>query len=126
MRPMSAPTRRFRITIRLSGIERQQLTEAAKRSGLTLSSYARSVLVGAKPQRAARRPAVETLLLVRALTRLGLIASALSDISAAARQAGTELCLMPTTEREIARCLRELRPCRAQLMQALGRKAKPA
>ena len=125
MRPTSAPRRRFRITIRLSGIERQNLIDAARRSGLTFSSYARAVLVSAKPLRAARRPVVETVLLARVLTRLGIIASALSEIAAAARRAGSGLTLMPSTERELAHCLRELRPCRSQLMRALGRRAAP-
>jgi hypothetical protein len=125
MRPTSAPRRRFRITIRLSSIERQQLTDAARGSGLTFSSYARAVLVSAKPLRAARRPVVETVLLARVLTRLGIVASALSEIAAAARRAGSELTLMPSTERELAYCLRELRPCRSQLMRALGRRAVP-
>jgi hypothetical protein len=75
--------------------------------------------------RAARRPAIETVLLARVLTRLGVIASALTDIAAAARQAGTELTLMPSTERDLAHCLRELKPCRSQIMRALGRKAGP-
>jgi hypothetical protein len=123
MSPTSATRRRFRITIRLSSIERQQLTDAAGRCRLTLSSFARAVLVGAKPLRAAWRPAVETVLLARVLARLGVIASALSEIAAAARRAGSELTLMPSTERELAHCLRELRPCRSQIMRALGRKA---
>lgn len=125
MRPTSAPRRRFRITIRLSSVERQQLTDAARRCGLTLSSYARAVLIAAKPMRAARRPAVETILLARVLTRLGVIASALSEIAAKARFAGRELTLMPSTERDLAHCLRELRPCRSQLMRALGKRASP-
>jgi hypothetical protein len=123
MPPTSALRRRFRITIRLSGIERQHLSDSARRSGLTVSSYARAVLVGAKPLRAARRPVVETVVLARVLARLGIIASALSEIAAAARRAGNELTLMPSTERELAHCLRELRPCRSQIMRALGRKA---
>jgi hypothetical protein len=126
MRPTSAPRRRFRITVRLSSIERQQLTDAARRCGLTFSSYARAVLVSAKPLRAARRPVVETVLLARVLARLGVIASALSEIAAAARRAGSELTLLPSTERELAHCLRELRPCRSQIMRALGRKASLA
>lgn len=123
MLPTSVPRRRFRITIRLSRMERQQLADGARRSGLTFSSYARAVLVGAKPLRAARRPVVETVLLARVLAKLGVIASALSEIAAAARRARSELTLMPSTERELAHCLRELRPCRSQIMRALGRKA---
>jgi hypothetical protein len=126
MRHTCAVRRRFRITLRLTLVERRQLTSAALQSGLTLSAYARAVLLQAKPTRAARRPAVETVLLARVLARLGVIASALADIAAAARQAGSELTLLPSTERELAHCLRQLRPCRSRLMRALGRKASPA
>jgi uncharacterized protein (DUF1778 family) len=124
MGPTSA-ARRFRITLRLTQTERRQLSDAAVHSGLTLSAYARAVLVQAKPLRAARRPAVEAVLLARMLARLGVIASALGDIAKVARHAGSEVTLMPSLERELARCLRELRPCRSQLMRALGRKASP-
>jgi hypothetical protein len=123
MRPTSVVRRRSRITIRLSSVERQQLTDAARRCGLTFSSYARAVLVGAKPLRAARRPAVETVLLARVLARLGVIASALSEIAITARSAASELTLLPSTERDLGHCLRELRPCRSQIMRALGRRA---
>jgi hypothetical protein len=126
MHPDQASRRRYRICFRVTALERQALDAAALKCGLKLSGYARAALVGAKPLRAARRPTVEAVLLARVLAKLGIIASSLGDIAAAARSAGSELTLLPSTERELAQCLRELRPCRSQLMRALGRKAAPA
>jgi hypothetical protein len=126
MRPDPASKRRYRICFRVTARERQILDAAALKCGLKLSAYARAALVGAKPTRAARRPAVEVVLLARVLAKLGIVASSLSDIATAARRAGSELTLLPSTERELAQCLRELRPCRSQIMRALGRRAAPA
>ena len=64
--------RRFRITIRLSLAERQMVDQAAARAGITRSSYARQVILGAKPPRSARRPSVDVCLLVSLLDRLGV------------------------------------------------------
>jgi hypothetical protein len=126
MHPDQVSKRRYRICFRVTAVERQILDAAALNCGLKLSGYARAALVGAKPTRAARRPTVETVLLARLLAKLGLIASSLGDIATAARRAGSELTLLPSTERELAQCLRELRPCRSQIMRALGRKTAPA
>lgn len=104
--------RRVRITVRVSADERNRIESAAEREGLTLSAYARQLLVHAKPARRTRCPAVIISALVEALARLGKIASALSEL--------TTDSLMPSTERELVRQLVELRPTRDLLMQALG------
>jgi hypothetical protein len=116
--------RRFRITIRVSLIERATISAAAERCGVSLSAYARRVLVDAKPSRAARRPAVEASLLVSVLDRLGCVASDLRRITCALQACSSAV--MPGTERDLARSLTELRNLRPVLLRALGRRATGA
>jgi len=123
---MRAPQRRFRITVRLSVEELRTLHGAAKRSGITLSAYARAVLLKAKPSRAAHRPPVEIVVLVQILARLGAIAGNLHEVVATVTREACKALLMPSTERALVRTLAELRSCRVLLMKALGRKAAPA
>ena len=123
MNPGDGRRRRFRITIRVSFAERAALDEAARRSGITLSAHARRTLVDAKPLRASRRPSVEASLLVSVLDRLGCIASNLSCI-ACTLQVGSPASL-PSTERDLARSLVELRNLRPLLLQVLGKRVKP-
>jgi hypothetical protein len=112
--------RRFRITIRLASDERLAVHSAAIRRGVNVSAYARMVLLGVKPERAARRPAIDTTLVVQMLDRLGAIASSLIAVAVAAQ---TKSCiLMPSFERDLYRCLRELRGLRPQLLKALGKR----
>jgi hypothetical protein len=110
--------RRFRITIRVSFNERNVIEEAASRTGVTVSAYARRVLLGTKPGRKARRPSIEAALLVNALDRLGCVASNLTRI-AYTLQIGSAA-LLPGTERDLARSLAELRGLRPALLRALG------
>jgi uncharacterized protein (DUF1778 family) len=113
-------TRRFRITFRVSELEQSALRRAADRSGLQLSSYVRAAVLSVKPLRAARRPSVETTLLVRILDRLGTIASTVRALSLAfSVQSGVTL---PTIERDLLRSLSELRALRPELLQGLGRR----
>jgi hypothetical protein len=81
MHPDQASRRRYRVCFRVTALERQALDAAALKCGLKLSGYARATLVGAKPTRAVRRPAVEAVLLARVLAKLGMIASSLGDIA---------------------------------------------
>ena len=114
--------RRFRITIRVSGSERHALGQEAARCGITLSAYARNALLGTKPLRSARRPSVETTLLVSVLDRLGTIASAVHVISLLfAAKSGIA---MPSIERDLLRSLTELRALRPVLLQALGKRGR--
>lgn len=119
-----ASHRRFRITFRVSELEHQALKAAADNSGLQLSSYVRAAVLSAKPLRSARRPSVETTLLVRILDRLGTIASTMRVLSLMfTAQSG--MCL-PNIERDLLRSLAELRSLRPELLQALGRRPPPA
>jgi hypothetical protein len=114
--------RRFRITIRVSPKERETLDQEAARCGITLSAYARNALLEAKPLRSARRPSVETALLVSVLDRLGTLASAIRAISLLfSVKSGVEL---PSIERDLLRSLTELRALRPVLLQALGKRGR--
>lgn len=121
MTPNDGPQRRFRITIRVSLPERLSLDAAAVRCGITLSAYARHALLGAKPPRAARRPSVDSSLLVSVLDRLGGIATTMRAISCVLA-AKTALALPEAMERDLARSLLELRTLRPQLLRALGKR----
>ena len=112
----AAPTRRFRITFRISADERARIEAGAVRAGLRLSGYARAALVQAKPLRASRRPPVEVSLLSHALAQLGAVATSLRRVAGAC-------ILTPVAEREIMRLLSELARVLARVMKALGRKA---
>jgi hypothetical protein len=107
--------RRFRITIRVTPKELAAIDGAAKRSGITVSAYARRVILGAKPLRAARRPSVEASLLVRVLDQLGRIVHQVATFNLPAPKLGT-------TERDLSRCLTELRALRPLLLRALGKR----
>jgi hypothetical protein len=121
MAPDRERLRRFRITLRVTADERRSLAVAARRSGLCLSAYLRLALVRAKPVRAARRPAVETILLAAVLARLGEIATLLHQIAKAVSASGNPL--MPSIERELLHTLTSLRGLRSALLRAMGRKA---
>jgi hypothetical protein len=116
--------RRYRVSFRVSAAERQHLDAAARRVGRSLSDHLRSVLIGTKPTGSTRPPSPKAVLLARTLAKLGVIASALDDIAAQARAAGVEITLQPGTERDLARYLRALQPCRTEIMRALRRKAR--
>lgn len=114
--------RRFRITIRVSFPERQVLDHEAARCGITLSAFARNALLSVKPLRSARKPSVETALLVSVLDRLGIIASAVHAISPLfSAKSGVTL---PSIERDLLRSLTELRALRPVLLQALGKRGR--
>jgi hypothetical protein len=118
--------RRYRVTFRVTADERQRLDAAARRSGRSLSDHIRAVLIGTKPTGSTRPPSAKAVLLARTLAKLGVIAAALGDITTQARAAGVEVALLqPGTERELVRQLRALDPCRAEIMRALRRKARP-
>lgn len=112
--------RRFRITIRVSLAERTAIDRAAKRSGVTLSAYARRALVNAKPLRAARRPTVEASLLVGVLDRLGCVASNLTRIACTLEMGSTVS--LPGAMRDLSRSLTERRTLRPLLLLALGKR----
>jgi hypothetical protein len=114
------PQRRYRITIRFSADEHSAIYRAAQRSCLTLSAWARRVLLAAKPDRAARRPPIEASLLVSLLDRLGRAVAQLAQIASALRSG--QFAAMPGTERDLSRALRDVRALRPAVLRALGKR----
>jgi uncharacterized protein (DUF1778 family) len=120
MHHAGADRRRFRITFRVSALEHQTLKAAADNSGLQLSSFVRATVLAAKPLRSARRPSVETVLLVKVLDRLGIIASSMRALLLVFTvRSGVAL---PAVERDLSRTLSELRALRPELLHALGKR----
>jgi hypothetical protein len=112
--------RPLRITIRLSVIEHTRLLNASDRAGLTLSAYARFMLIEAKPPRRSRRPSFDRRVLARILAELGQLAALLRSIASVLRSAAHTPVFM--VERDLARALKQLADSHTRLMQALGRK----
>ena len=115
--------RRLRISFRLTAQELAALTTSSRRAGLCISGYARLVLLGVKPPRAARRPTIETTLLARTLGELGKIGSNLNQIAHALNAKALGIEIMPFVERDLARALVELRQARRFVLKALGRES---
>ena len=96
------------------------MRDAADRAGLEVSSYVRATVLDSKPLRSARKPSVETALLVKVLDRLGKIASTIRALSLIfSAQSGQA---MPVVERDLSRSLVELRKLRPELLAALGKR----
>lgn len=114
---MNRQERRYsRLSLRVSAREQASVRASADHAGLCLSDYLRSIVLGAKPLRARRRPALETQLAARLLAQLGSIASQLRAVTQT-----LGMPLMPFVERDLAKALIELRECRGRLLKALGR-----
>lgn len=109
-----------RLSLRVSARERSSVETAADHAGLCLSDYLRKIVLGARPLRARRRPAVEAQLAARLLAELGAVTTQLRAIVQALGAP-----LTPFVERDLARALMELRGCRSGLMKMLGRKSAP-
>ena len=107
--------RRINFPIRLSAEERAVIDAAAERAGLTTSSYARQVLLGAPAPRQVRRPPVERRELARLLGELGKIGGNLNQLARAANQG------LVVYDNEIAVALAGLRVLRDAILKALGR-----
>jgi uncharacterized protein (DUF1778 family) len=121
MNPTPDHVRRIRITFRVSALEHETLRGATARAGLSLSSYVRQALLEVKPPRSARRPTVEATSLADLLTCLGKLAEPLQQIATVANALSGNASMLPSIERELLRCLRELRELRSVALRALGR-----
>jgi hypothetical protein len=92
-----------------------QLSVAAERVGLSVSSFMRMQCLGTKPPRAARRPTVETALLAQTLAHLGKVGSNVNQI---ARQLNSGGDVPP----DIAAAVDEVRAVAQAVMRALGKR----
>lgn len=103
------------LNIRFSPDERAMVEEHAARAGLTSSSYAQQVLLGAPAPRQVRRPPIERKELVRILGQLGHVGG---NINQLAHHANAN---MPLSSRMLGEALADLRRLRDAILVALGR-----
>jgi len=106
--------RKRHIKVHLSEGEYAAVEDRANRSGLSLSSLARTALLGAEVP-VTRRPPVEKKLLAQALGQLGKLGSNLNQIAHRTNQGREPLAELVEAE------LAELRVVRDTIMKALGR-----
>jgi hypothetical protein len=119
--------RQCRLTIRFSEQEYASLSRAASACGLAASSYARALLIGAKPLPSARRPVIEKELLAQVLGRLGGIGTSLNQIaSVMSHNTARAHSVIARLAPEITAALGDLAGSRDALLEALARGAQPS
>lgn len=116
--------RHLRLSIRFTEQELAALAAKARHAGFAPSSYARFVLVGTKPLRAARRPTIEKELLARTLGQLGKIGSNLNQVARVLNRSPESASPLAAMATEIVAALGDLRALRAAIMTALGREVQ--
>lgn len=116
--------RQDRITIRFSQPELARLEENATRAGISVSSFARQVLVQTPPSRSARRPHIEKQLLARTLGQLGKIGSNVNQIARVLNATRPRERESAAIEEDIKRAATELTAMRNLILQALGRQVE--
>lgn len=107
--------RKHLISIRVSEEERNQIEEDATRAGLTVSSYARQLLLDAPVPKQGKRPHVNREELAKLLGHIGKIGSNINQI---ARAANSNL---PYSQQALESHLAELENLRQSIRQAMGR-----
>jgi hypothetical protein len=103
------------LPIRFDAAEHEVVATAAQKAGLSTSSYARKVLLGAEPPRQMRRPSVEAKALARLLGELGKIGGNLNQL---ARSANSGIVVY---DGEILASIADLKVLREAILNALGR-----
>ena len=105
------------IGVRVTDDEMAEITAEAERSGLTVASYARSVLLSAPAPRARRRPSIEAEALGRLLGDLGKVGSNLNQIAHHMNAGRNEV-----SPAAMEAALSEVADIRAAILEAMGRK----
>ena len=107
--------RKYTINIRVSEEERNQLEEDATRAGLTVSSYARRLLLDAPVPRQGKRPHVNREELAKLLGHIGKIGSNINQIARAANSN------IPYSQQALDAHLAELEILRQHIRKAMGK-----
>ena len=105
------------IGVRVTDDEMAEITAEAERSGLTVASDARSVLLSAPAPRARRRPSIEAEALGRLLGDLGKVGSNLNQIAHHMNAGRNEV-----SPAAMEAALSEVADIRAAILEAMGRK----
>jgi Bacterial mobilisation protein (MobC) len=103
------------VITRLTPAERQQIDEAADKSGLALGSYVRAKLLTGPSPRAVRKPPVDRAALAQVLALLGRVGGNVNQIARKLNYGERQ------DPRDLEKALRELTEMRDALMVALGR-----
>jgi hypothetical protein len=104
------------IGFRATPAERAEIEAAAERSGLTIGSYIRAVVLSAHETRSKRRPTIERQALAQLLAQLGRVSGNVYQISKA-------LNFQEPVDADIPSVLAEVKAVGAAIMHALGRDA---
>jgi mobilization protein NikA len=104
------------ISVRCLPDEHAKIEAAAKRAGLAIGPYLRSLAIGSPGPRAKHQPPVERRALAQVLGFLGRLGSNINQLARVANMKGD----LPT-RRELAGIAADVRTMRDALMEALGR-----
>src|SRR5216683_1722961 len=104
------------ISVRCTAKERATIDEAARRAGLSVGAYLRTLALGSPGPRAVRRPPIERRELARLLGHLGKVGSNLNQLARAFNSLGR----LPTRP-ELIQAREDIGTMRDALIKALGR-----
>lgn len=104
------------VAVRCTAKERSTIDEAARKAGLSIGAYLRTLALGSPGPRAVRRPPIERKELARLLGHLGKIGSNLNQLTRAYNGGGRAPALA-----ELTALRQEIGQIRDALMKALGR-----
>jgi mobilization protein NikA len=104
------------ISVRCTAEERSKIDEAARRAGLSIGAYLRSLALGSAGPRAVRRPPIERKELARLLGHLGKVGSNLNQLAHAFNRNGRVPGLA-----ELTAMRQQIGELRDALIKALGR-----
>lgn len=112
---VETPRKRF-IGVRCDEAEHAKIEAAAKRAGLAIGPYLRSLAIGSPGPRAKHQPPVERRALAQVLGYLGRLGSNVNQLAVIAHVRGS----LPT-QHTLAGISADVRTMRDALMEALGR-----
>jgi hypothetical protein len=104
------------VSVRCTAKERISIDEAARRAGLSVGAYLRTLALGSPGPRAVRRPPIERKELARLLGHLGKVGSNLNQLAYAFNRERR----VPSLA-ELAAIREQVAELRDALMKALGR-----
>jgi len=108
------------VPIRFSAEQYERLGEKARRAGLTIGTWARTILLGSPGPRAVKRPPVEKAELARLLGAIGKLGGNVNQIAKALNEGRDAPSLA-----ELAEMRSDIAAMRAEIMAALGRRSEP-
>jgi hypothetical protein len=108
------------VPIRFSAEQYERLEEKASRAGLSIGTWARTILLGSPGPRAVKRPPVEKAELARLLGAIGKLGGNVNQIAKALNEGRDAPSLA-----ELAEMRSDIAEMRAEIMVALGRRSEP-